>query len=684
MSSPSPDSSYLSHVNGLRALAILGVLVYHLRASYCPAGYFGVDVFLVISGFLLFRSLLKPGAEETFHYGSYLLKKGWRILPSWFVLTVATCAVAFYLLPPERCFDIVKTARYSAFFQADHCIDKSGNYFNVYTQQNPLLHFWYLSITQQLYIIAPLLVIPLARHRSRRAAAILLACLGLISLIGYVFTTSSMVPITLRSGILGALGAFSTYYYLAPRFWEVVAGVGILLLPDFREKAALRAILGGLGLAGLLACFYLYKTGSPAIYLPVTCALLALRYADSGPAAWLLNSRPLQAIGTISFSLYLWHWPVMVFWKYCRLDAPTLWDEVGMIAVSLLLGALFWACIERRRFPSGAGRLRRNIACVGLILMPLSFIIAGTAYKKLTKTIGVNSTLHQIKDTPTENGVQVERMKPISESLRRGLEKLPEYGMILPPMHLGAAKDTPVFFLMGDSHAGHLNGALHAACVQENVGGIFLNNSTAPYWYRVHPQQKGDACVWNREIAECLLAYFKAHPEITHILLAQAWQRRMHNYEATDWRDGSVISVGEENLAATSFGLAEFCRRMRDIGKTVIIVQDTPEFKGVSPLDIWKRCLPDSTHLYPNCHVTAAEFAAMREVPDKIFRELEAAGLAVCLDPAPALMKDGVYPARLGGTFLYTDKDHLSDAGGRRVVNHLMPRLLELLGRKKP
>ncbi len=191
MAAPGQQRAYFPHINGLRALAILGILFYHLRAAYCPAGYFGVDLFLVISGYLLFGKLLREGAAERFHYGHYLQGKAWRILPSWFAVTLVTLLAATALMHPSRVWDIAMMACSSSFFLADAFADLGGSYFNPTSQQNPLLHFWYLSLTQQLYLIAPLLVLPLTRLRSRRAAAILLAFFGLLSLAFYIITTTT-------------------------------------------------------------------------------------------------------------------------------------------------------------------------------------------------------------------------------------------------------------------------------------------------------------------------------------------------------------------------------------------------------------------------------------------------------------------------------------------------------------
>ncbi len=675
MASPTPASStYLPHLNGLRALAILGVLIYHLRASYCPAGYFGVDLFLVISGFLLLRSLLKPGAEQNFHYGSYLLKKAWRIIPSWFVVTIVVCAVALCLLHPTRLGDILKTARYSAVFQADYYIDRSGDYFNIFSQQNPLLHYWYLSITQQLYIIAPLLIIPLARWCSRRAAIILLSSLAPLSLAYYILTTTTgLVPDGFKETLLHSLGTKTAYYHLVPRLWEILAGGAVLLLPEFAGKPRLRGLLGLLGLLGIAVSFYLYDTASPAVYLTIICSLLALRYASSGPAAWLLNLKPVQALGTISFSLYLWHWPIMVFWKYCTLEAPGAWGEIGMVALSLLLGTLSWYVIERLRTPRATGWKGTLQRCSLLLTIPVVLIGANKA-NKYAREEAAKYLVRRVTLSHT--------MPPETDAdILRGLENLPALGLKSPVLRSGDPEGAPVFLLIGDSHAAHLSDALHAACQREGIRGLYLNNGVAPFWNTIAAPRPSDGTCWNAQIGATLISYLEQHPEIRCVLVALYWESRLKGLPIRDGNTGKPVNNENTRLRVNSAGLGEFCDKLSAIGRKAILLGDNPTFDKPDPLDEWERC-QQLGRPYEGRHITPAMHESFQRDSHRLFHQLESEGRALYADLAAGLMEQGVYPDRVNGQFLYQDTNHLSATGSERVINHLMPRLLEWLGKQ--
>ncbi len=685
MPSPSSDSlsnSFLPHLNGLRALAILGVLIYHLRASYCPAGYFGVDLFLVISGFLLFRSLLKPGAEQNFHYGSYLLKKAWRMLPSWFIVTVFACAVSLYLLPGSRVGDILKTARHAATFDADIYIDSSGDYFNAFTQQNPMLHFWYLSITQQLYIVAPLLVIPLMRWCSRRAAIVLLSILALLSITFYVLTTSmELVPATFRYELLHAIGAKTTYYHLIPRFWEILAGAGVFLLPEFANKPRLRNVLGLLGLIGIVASFYLCETGSAAVYLTVVSSLLALRYGMTGLAARLLNNKLVQALGTISFSLYLWHWPVMVFWKYCSLDNLSLWSEVSLVAVCLVLAVVSWRYVECIKTPSRTGWKGTLLRCSLLLLIPLVTVSTSKANKYVKKQLEAKE--QQTCWTTDLPPLKAEKDK----AMLQGLEFMPQYNMKEPTLHLGVTDKMPNFIFMGDSHAGILAPHLNAACQQLGLSGMYISNKVVPFWNLIHPQSNYDTAYWNEEVANHMLRYLEQHPGIRAIVISLWWDYRFKKMPGMDWRTNKSFDSEDDRMAVTGPGLGEFCDRVRALGVDVVLLGDNPFFDKPSPLDEWERYqevkLLQYLRPYRERSMSVEEHEKKQEFVLSILRQLAEQKRAYLIDLAEALRIDGIYPTQVNGEFLYMDDNHLTPMGAQRAIDYMMPRLLEVLNRQQ-
>ncbi len=652
-----PAQNYFPHINGLRTLAILGVVFYHLHTRYCPAGYFGVDVFLVISGYLLFAGLLKPGAAERIKFGTFWLRKAWRILPSWFVLVAVVSTLSVFLMEYDRINTILRTARSTAYLTSDYYIDASGNYFNVFSQQNPFLHMWYLSITQQIYIFFPLLVIPLVRWCSRKLCFIVLALLSALSLAFWVLT-NGVLSIETEEAVLKSIGMQSAYYHLIPRFWEVSAGALIFALPSLSERRLLRGLLALLGLAGVVASFYYYGTGSPHSYAAVIGTLLLLKYGDTGVCSRLLCWKPVQAIGTISFSLYLWHWPVMVFWKYICLDKVDACDEVGMLLLSFALAILSWYLLERIKAPTRQGWKGTLQRCALLLLLPVVMI-------------GSTQVNHALKRHTYPYGhSMLQGYDRDAEALRAFPSDLLRY----PLRTTGEDETIPhTFFVMGDSHAAHLFDGLVEACKKRHCRGVHLNNSVAPYWYYRLAPVKGDMIQWDEPLSEAVLHYLKEHPDIRYVLIAQSWEDRLM-LPGTDWRDGKVLEAGEASRAYIARRLRDTCDRLRAIGKQVVLLADVPRFDAPSPRDEWNRCQRLGLEA-PERSRSVEEHDNYNAFSHALLQEIAAEGRAIYIDPAVVLLRNGCYPARIDGDFVIGDTHHLTSAGSALVADYILEQL---------
>ncbi len=682
---PAANQAFYAHINGLRAIAILGILFYHLKATYCPAGYFGVDAFLVISGFLLLRSLLNLRADRPFNFGSFWLRKAWRILPSWLVLVLVVGFLSAKWMEYARTETILGTIASSTYFIPDYQIDLSGDYFNVFTQQNPLLHLWYLGITEQLYIFLPLLIVPLVRWCPRMASIALLALLSTLSLAFWIVTNLEL-PSSFQHTLLGALGMKSAYYHLIPRLWEIGAGGLVLLLPALEGRRTLRTILAVAALGGLIASYFLYETGSSAVYIAVVASVVLLKYGDSAICRHILCSKPLQAIGSISFSLYLWHWPIMVFWKYICMDNPDTMDECGMVLLSFAMATIAWFLVERIKAPSlqaWKGTLQRRSI---LAVLPAVFFAAALLDEHLQPQEG-QASQSQAKNIPSNANAPAEAPKtlyPLSEipghdndpSVQKGFNRR-LFKRRNPIRTIGDDTDVlPSFFVLGDSHAYHLYDGLYEACQEHHIRGLHLNNSTVPYWNFELALRSRDSLVWNKTVAEHIFRYLQERPEVTHVIVSVAWAGRM-KLPGKDWRNGTEISSEEDCLKQSAQGMRETCKLLRSIGKTVILLGDVHRFSSPSPIDSWKRCqslgIPYEERFISNeAHREANKEARL------MMEQLHEEGLAIYIDPAPVLMREGKYPDRIDGEFLHADTDHLSRAGSRLVGKYIIEELLRL------
>ncbi len=653
---------FLPHVHGARALAILGVVLYHLDASFCSSGYFGVDLFLVISGYFLLQGLLKPGAAENFHYGRFLARKAWRILPSWAVVSVAVCAAAYFLMLGGECQAAGVTVRFSSVLVVDYFLDYYYNYFNPNSQLNPLLHFWYLNITEQLYLATPLLVIPLARWCSRRAALALLYAAGGLSLAFYILTTASFIRPEFREQMLGLIFAKGAYYHLIPRFWEVVAGFVALSLPLFKHRGILRSALAFLGLVAVVASFFAFEKESSASYCTVIGAMLLLRYGDAAATARLLSWKPLQAIGTISFSLYLWHWPVMVMWKYFRFTPLALPDYAGMLALSLLLAWFSWRWVESVKMPSGAS-VRSVCLRWGLLLcMPILYGASLLYAAHLSR-------LHE--PDPPPHAAIAEQGLYRDDALMAGFDSA-----LFPnkPIYYGDNTSlAPTFVVVGDSHAQQLYHEINRYCTQHSLRGIYMNNAAPPI-PGVSDAYLGYEQGWRDKDTEAFFRYLEAQPSVRYVVVILWWDWRVIN----NFMDKGLAEEHQEALFLNA--LREGATRLRQMGKQMILVADSPFVPDPGPRTEWRRkqkvkigdmperLLPVSEHLH-----------RQKWVPHMMQTLKDEGSILGVIDLGGPLRRGDHYITRLNGEFLFWDNNHMTLYGLSIVTPMIMAELEQLM-----
>ncbi len=676
----SQAGSFLHHVNGMRAIAILGILFYHLNATYCPAGYFGVDAFLVISGYFLIASLLKAEKPADLRYGSYLLKKSWRIIPSWLLVCLVFCiGSAPFMLPLDR-VELCNTAGRSAFFGADFYIDHLYDYFNQNAHNNLFLHFWYLSITCQMYIILPLIVMLTLCCGTRRTTAWVLGIIGTLSLAFYLLTTTPQVPQELRHHLLRSTGMQTAYYHLLPRLWEIVAGGAILLLPAWQQRPTRRKLLETLGALGVILSFFLFETGSAQVYMAALGTMLFIRYGGGGPIARLLACKPIQWVGTISFSLYLWHWPIMAGWKYIRLGDIYWYDELGMVLLSLLMGHLAWRWVESLNMPKARTRAALTLRFLPLLLLALFAAGIRPYYKSIkaqtgewAKGKGLVSEVLAIIST-----------RPPDAELQRGFTTsilLPR-----PPAYIGTQTTaTPSFLLIGDSHSTHSFLGMEHYCNEHGIRGIFWNNHVTPFWWCY----KDNLSPWNPEIAETFTEYLRQHPELEYVFISTLWWDRLYASDSKnsgvtmDWREMKRMELAEQ-INLREAGLRETCRILTEMGRKVILLTDIPQLPSrPSPYERWLKVKMLTGEDAPE-HLTPASVHKEKESRyAQLFHQLAADGLVwAVIDSAEPLRRGEAYATRdKKGEFLYYDSNHLTTAGSLIVGTYILD---EWTRRKQP
>jgi len=358
-------------IDGLRAVAILPVLFYHANVWPFASGYVGVDIFFVISGYLITGLILREQDGSGFSLAGFYDRRIRRILPALGVVLLAASVAALFVLLPSELRLFGKSLASAVLFVANIVYWLRGAaYFAPDAAQNPLLHVWSLSVEEQFYLFWPLILIGLARYR--RALPWIIAVLAAASL--------AMALLYARADPIVA------FYLLPTRAWQLLCGAllatGRLASP--RNAVSRNAIaLSGLGL--VLAAATL--SGGPALYHPLnalgaalgTTAILFAADGGANAVSAMLATRVPVFIGRISYSLYLWHWPALVFARLALDRALSTGEALAVLAVAFVLSTLSWKFIEqpvrRRRDPSQSIPIAAAASAAMLVLAGV-FVLA--------------------------------------------------------------------------------------------------------------------------------------------------------------------------------------------------------------------------------------------------------------------------------------------------------------------
>jgi peptidoglycan/LPS O-acetylase OafA/YrhL len=330
---------YRRDIDGLRAVAVLAVVFFHAKLPGFSGGFVGVDVFFVISGYLITGLIARDYRAGRFSFASFYFRRIKRIVPALLCVYVGSTLLAAVLMLPSDMVEFGKSLFASAAFVSNHFFYKLADYFGGQSELKPLLHTWSLSIEEQFYLVWPVTLLLLSRWRALRPS----------SLVGIACAASLAA-----SAIMVGYHKEAAFFLAPYRAWELLLGAWLALLGARPKIGARRAELWTLiGLAMILASVVLLDESQnfPGLLALPAClgtALLILVGLEQQPTVTrLLSTRLVVALGLVSYSLYLWHWPILAFARY-HFDRPLQWDELTiLLALSLLAAAATYRYVEQ-------------------------------------------------------------------------------------------------------------------------------------------------------------------------------------------------------------------------------------------------------------------------------------------------------------------------------------------------
>lgn len=447
---------YRPEIEGLRGIAVLPVILFHMEPAWLPGGFLGVDVFFVISGYLITSIILTELQQGTFKFRDFWARRIRRILPA--LLFVTSCSLTITFLFVFRPFQqqVAKQSLAAIFSAANvYFWNTAQQYWGPGAEQSPFLHAWSLSVEEQFYIVYPAAVSLVFRFRRRW----LPGCIAV--------TVVASVAMFIR-GL--QTDPTATFYLLPTRAWELGAGCLLALLPTTaKTPKATQRLAASVGLGVLTACYILFDAPGFGSVLSVTSTALLLAFGGSGPCHTILACRPLVYTGRYSYSLYLWHWPVIVFADHLRFNWSGPTDRIFLLCIICLLSWLTFTLIEETT------RRRKKIVPAVLtatgITAGAAFLLASNPryydFSPFNQSVWMHSfyNIHPNGSGDSSHarthGIEIPKPEHPADQFRRG-------GIVVL-----RDQSTPQVVLLGDSHALMWAHVVNAVCKKHNVSTAF-------------------------------------------------------------------------------------------------------------------------------------------------------------------------------------------------------------------
>lgn len=439
-------------IDGLRAIAVVPVILFHARIGPFQGGYVGVDVFFVISGFLITSIIIEALEQNRFSFLEFYSRRARRILPALLLIVLLTIPAAWMILLPEDFKQFSESVGAVGAFASNILFWMKSGYFAAGSENDPLLHTWSLAVEEQFYIGFPLLL--LAVWRIQRNAVVFV-----------------LVGIFVASLVLcqwASLGHPDANFYLTPtRAWELMLG-GLATLYVHRYSLRPNALVGWAGLLMILISIFVYdsRTPFPSLYalLPTVGTMLVLVCADGTTSPGrLLGTRVFVTIGAISYSAYLWHQPMFALARIKAHGHPGLAVMVGLTLATLCLAYLSWRFVEqpcrKARLPARKVVLAGASVSLGLLAIGSILVVSGIQKRAFIAALPAErlATLKRIE------AVSHKEFLPIDDGVCR-------FGTHSPPSEADAARVSscaqrfgPGVIIFGDSHSDNLQRALIAS-----------------------------------------------------------------------------------------------------------------------------------------------------------------------------------------------------------------------------
>jgi peptidoglycan/LPS O-acetylase OafA/YrhL len=659
---PPPPTAiqYRADIDGLRAVAVVPVILYHAGVPQFGGGFVGVDVFFVISGYLITSLIAGEIASGRFSVLDFYQRRCRRILPALYAVMTFCAVVGYLVYAPADLKRLGQAIVGTTLFLSNVVFWLQTGYFGAQFDELPLLHTWSLAVEEQFYATFPLYLLFVSRFMpSHRRAVTLTLC-------GFSFALSAWSVHVFPE---------ATFFLPITRAWELL--IGALLAIDFVPKiegAKWRHLAGVTGLAMIGAAVFGYSERTPfpgtAALLPVLGATLVIWAGiDTGnPVKTLLSQRWIVFLGKISYSLYLWHFPLLAFASYLNVTKLSLRTTAAVLALSLGVSLLSWFLVEQpfRRAQKGLSPNR-------LFFPPVAIAMCVFCAVGLYATRGGG-----LPDRLTSATRQI---LAEADDFDRDRLDCALYGPAVPTGQscwLGHKPySTPQFVLWGDSHAEAWRPAFDEIAARYNKTGIFVGRVACAPIIEIDRLDEPECATENAEI----LRFILSTSSIRTVVLSARWGlwAEGSRYKKENRKPpvvylvplNSVPAGPKQNRTVLAFGLHETIATLRGNGKEVWLIGPVPEIGYPVPRSMYiqKLGINPSLEIRP----TREEYQQRQSFIISLFDRLQKEFHVKVIWPDLALCNQHYCQIEQNGKPLYIDDNHLSVYGAKSLDSLFKP-----------
>ena len=672
-----PKNFYRPDIDGLRALAVLPVILFHANLFF-PGGFVGVDVFFVISGYLITQIIERDLKAQRFSVLVFYQRRIRRIFPALFVMLAVSTVIAYLVLPPLELKNFGRTLLASSAFYSNILFARRSGYFAPNSEFAPLLHTWTLSVEEQFYLCWPLLlrIVSIPMVSKRKFPVSLSVFLGALVL------SAHWVNIKPNAA----------FYLLPSRAWELALGALLCFPPLSRilvripRTAASIASLGGILFLGIAAITYDSLTPFPgfAALLPCAGATLIIAAGEGGPSIGgrILSLRPLVWVGLISYSLYLWHWPILVFGRFLANRNLDAMERGGLIVLTFIVAYLSWRFVES---PFRNAQVARSES--------RNWVIAGLGISAAFVALGAALFVH---DGFPARGPDVGSFEKEVAAEKKLLEESPcvVRSASLPRIEgclLGAASPAPRYevVLWGDSHAAHLAPAFSEIGQRLGVTTREITKSGCPPVPSVRFFPVYEARVECPTFNDAALRTVLGDKQVRVVVLAARWDAMIKEVVASYAGNAALLTMNGARPSVSDsrqlfiVSLRNVLTTLIDSGRQVILI-------GEVPLPLAEDCIIRARfNRRDGSFCEKTQGTELADTETLVNQALVKA--AANLEPGVQIVHPYEYlcsthgcKVQENGRMLYLDGSHLSLNGLRLLESGLENSMMAALGAKEP